>query len=185
MRFRWSAVFSQIGSPYRSRLNDYVVRLIAQISDGCTLGPPEDGGLLPLGWLPPGWPHAGERNPAAPFPLEQAWYWETDPAPLGQDGEALIPAAHLHGSVLLGSEQGDDWILVTAGPLRGQVLAAMCLHYVAYMVQSSTPIRDLLDPDQAALVFGYELNRDADRVRDEHLPRGVIDVGQKAEHRVC
>jgi hypothetical protein len=61
---------------------------------------------------------------------------------------------------------------------RGPMLAAICLHYVAYVVQPDTPIRDLLDSDHATLMFGYEHNRDADRVRDEYLPPGVVGVGQ-------
>lgn len=100
--------------PYRT--------LVAQVSNGCGLGPPEDGGLLPLGWLPHGWTHTGDRDPAALFPLERAWFWETDPAPAGQDANDLITATHLRGSLLLGTEEGCDfWILVTAGPLRGRV----------------------------------------------------------------
>ena len=46
--------------PYRT--------LIAEVANGSALGPPEDGGLLPLGWLPHDWPHGGQRDPSAPFP---------------------------------------------------------------------------------------------------------------------
>ena len=42
--------------PYRT--------LIAQVSNGSALGPSEDGGLLPLGWLPDDWPYGDERQPA-------------------------------------------------------------------------------------------------------------------------
>ena len=100
--------------PYRT--------LVAQISNGSALGPPEDSGLLPLGWHSPGWTHGDERDPSILFPLEQAWFWETDPAPSGQDREDLIDATVRNGSVLLGSSDGqDEWILITAGPLRGRV----------------------------------------------------------------
>ena len=100
--------------PYRT--------LIAQVSNGSALGPPEDGGLMPLGWLSPSWPHGDERDPSAPFPLEQAWFWETDPAPSGQDDDELVEATVRNGSVLLGSGGAqDEWILLTAGPLRGRV----------------------------------------------------------------
>lgn len=100
--------------PYRT--------LIAQIANGCALGPPEDGGLLPLGWLLPGADDQGERDPAAPFPLAEAWYWELDPAPAILDGldNPILATSH-NGSVLLGTEGMEDWILLTAGPLRGRV----------------------------------------------------------------
>lgn len=64
------------------------------------------------------------------------------------------------------------------GDRRGPVLAAICLHYVAYVVQPDTPIREVLDPGHPTLMFGYEDNRDADLVRDVHLPPGVVGVGQ-------
>lgn len=99
--------------PYRT--------LMALVSNGSALGPPEDGGLLPLGWFSPRWPHGDERDASAPFPLEQAWFWETDRAPSGQDDNELIEATVRNGSVLLGSGDQDEWILVTAGPLRGRV----------------------------------------------------------------
>jgi hypothetical protein len=56
--------------PYRS--------FVAEISNGCSLGPAEDGGLQPLGWLPSSWPEGEPRQPGAPFPLEEAWLWEDD-----------------------------------------------------------------------------------------------------------
>jgi hypothetical protein len=102
--------------PYRT--------LVAEISNGSALGPPDDGGLLPLGWLPHDWywSNGDERDPSTPFPLEQPWFWETDPAPSGQDRDALVKASARDGSVLLGSNGSEDqWILVTAGPLRGRV----------------------------------------------------------------
>lgn len=54
--------------PYRT--------FIAEISNGSSYGPPEDG-LLPLGWLPADWP-SGDRDFTAPFPLTEAWIWEND-----------------------------------------------------------------------------------------------------------
>lgn len=79
---------------------------------------------MPLGWLPHDWywSDGSQRDPSAPFPLEQAWFWETDPAPAGADREELVKASVRCGSVLLGTDGSEDhWILVTAGPLRGRV----------------------------------------------------------------
>ncbi|MFI6979214.1 hypothetical protein ACIBSV_11580 [Embleya sp. NPDC050154] len=49
--------------PYRSP--------VAEISNGSSLGLPEDGGPPPLGRLTPGWSHWVNRDPAAPFPLRE------------------------------------------------------------------------------------------------------------------
>ncbi|MEU1529937.1 SMI1/KNR4 family protein [Streptomyces fagopyri] len=99
--------------PYRS--------LIAEISNGSSLGPPEDGGLLPLGWLPPDWHGQGHRNPAAPFPLQETWAWESEPR--ADDHDERVAAVHDHGSVVLGTENGGPlyWVLVVTGPQRGKV----------------------------------------------------------------
>lgn len=92
--------------PYRT--------LVAEISNGSALGLPEDGGLLPLGWQPHAWPYGDECDPSASFPLGEAWFWETDPAPSVQDSGDLIEAAFRRGFVLRGSGGiQDEWILVT------------------------------------------------------------------------
>lgn len=93
--------------PYRS--------LVAEISNGSSVGPPEDGGLLPLGWLTPGWPHWGDRDPAAPFPLLETWAWEGEP--LAADHDERVADVYGHGSVVLGAD--DElcyWLLVVNGP---------------------------------------------------------------------
>ncbi|MFF0294543.1 SMI1/KNR4 family protein [Kitasatospora sp. NPDC004614] len=98
--------------PYRT--------FIAEISNGSSLGPAEDGGLQPLGWLPASWPDLGPRLPGEPFPLEAAWPWEDDENVDADDPR--IDAVFTHGSVVLGSDDGQSfWLLVTAGPHRGEV----------------------------------------------------------------
>ncbi|MEV6532386.1 SMI1/KNR4 family protein [Streptomyces sp. NPDC051639] len=98
--------------PYRT--------LIAEISNGSSLGPPEDGGLLPLGWLPPDWHGQGDRNPAAVFPLQKTWAWEGEA--LADDHDERVAAVHDHGSIVLGAEDGTSyWVLVVTGPQRGRV----------------------------------------------------------------
>ncbi|MGW2397266.1 SMI1/KNR4 family protein [Kitasatospora sp. NPDC001664] len=104
--------------PYRS--------FVAEVANGSSLGPAEDGGLQPLGLLPAQWPDLGAasstgpggRRPAAPFPVGAAWCWEEEDNP----DDARIDAAFNHGSVVLGSEDGQSfWLLVTTGPHRGEV----------------------------------------------------------------
>ncbi|MFD8955013.1 SMI1/KNR4 family protein [Streptomyces xanthophaeus] len=98
--------------PYRS--------LVAEIANGSSLGPPEDGGLLPLGWLTPAWPHPADRNPAAPFPLQETWAWEGEP--LAEDHDERGADVHGHGSVVLGTDDElSYWVLVVTGPQRGKV----------------------------------------------------------------
>ncbi|NEC65973.1 SMI1/KNR4 family protein [Streptomyces sp. SID9727] len=98
--------------PYRT--------FIAEISNGSAVGPADDGGLQPLGWLPDTWLGVGPRQPGKPFPLEAAWPWEDDES-TGL-GDPRITAAFNHGSVVLGSEEGPAfWLLVTTGPHRGEV----------------------------------------------------------------
>ncbi|MFJ7910173.1 SMI1/KNR4 family protein [Kitasatospora sp. NPDC096204] len=98
--------------PYRT--------FIAEISNGSSLGPAEDGGLQPLGWLPASWPDTGPRHPGLPFPLDEAWGWEDDETDDANDPR--IDAVLTHGSVVLGAEDGPSfWLLVTAGPRRGEV----------------------------------------------------------------
>lgn len=53
--------------PYRS--------FVAEIANGSALGPAEDGGLLPLGWLPPSWPDLDPGPDAAGF-LEWVQRWQ-------------------------------------------------------------------------------------------------------------
>ncbi|MGW4893544.1 SMI1/KNR4 family protein [Kitasatospora sp. NPDC004240] len=100
--------------PYRT--------FIAGIGNGSGLGPPEDGGLQPLGWLPDTWPDLGPRLPGEPFPLEAAWPWEDDGATAADDPR--VAAVFTHGSVVLGCDEGPVfWLLVTTGPRRGEVWA--------------------------------------------------------------
>lgn len=95
---------------------------IAETANGSCLGPPEDGGLLPPGRLPPGWPDQDQpREPAAGFPLDHSWMWED-----GNRGyRALAPIVHAvcnHGSAVLGAEDGPMyWLLAVTGPSRGKV----------------------------------------------------------------
>ncbi|MDQ1009509.1 hypothetical protein QFZ82_003994 [Streptomyces sp. V4I23] len=99
--------------PYRS--------FVAEIANGSALGPAEDGGLLPLDWLPPSWPDLGDRNVTAPFPLEAAWAWEYEEDAEG-DIEERSNAVYNHGSIILGAEDGPMyWLLVVTGPQRGKI----------------------------------------------------------------
>ncbi len=109
-----SANGGSLPEPYRT--------LVAEISNGYSLGPAEDGGLQPLGWLPGDWPDLGPRQPGAPFPLTEAWLWEDDETVDPADDDPRTDAAYNHGSVVLGSEDGQSfWLLVTTGPRRGEV----------------------------------------------------------------
>lgn len=118
--------------PYRT--------FVAEIANGADVGPPEEGGLLPLGEKPTGWagwkpvdwrspePFDGTaaRRPALPFPLKEETEWEY---------EYYDDALHSHvqhqayqwGSVLLGRDDPGPyctaafWTLVVAGPQRGQI----------------------------------------------------------------
>ncbi|MCO6004903.1 hypothetical protein NE236_07910 [Actinoallomurus purpureus] len=100
--------------PYRT--------FVAEIAAGSSQGPPEDGGLLPLGWLPADWPEEmKERDLLAPFPLAEAWTWEEDPGPADTTAP-LINAIYQHGSVVLGGEDGPMyWLLVVTGPQRARI----------------------------------------------------------------
>ncbi|GAA3482230.1 SMI1/KNR4 family protein [Streptomyces yanii] len=98
--------------PYRT--------FVAEISNGCSLGPAEDGGLQPLGWLPASWPDLGLRQPGEPFPLEASWPWEDDER-VDPEEDPRIDAVYTQGSIVLGSEDGQSfWVLVTTGPRRGE-----------------------------------------------------------------
>lgn len=101
-----------IPEPYRS--------FVAEISNGCSLGPAEDGGLQPVGRLPSSWAEDNPRQPGAPFPLEEAWPWEEDDS--ADDEDPRIDAVFSHGSIVLGAEDSQSyWLLVTTGPQRGNV----------------------------------------------------------------
>ncbi|MFE4515572.1 SMI1/KNR4 family protein [Kitasatospora sp. NPDC056783] len=98
--------------PYRT--------FIAEIGNGSGLGPPEDEGLQPLGWLPECWPGTGPRRPGEQFPLEEAWVREEDETIDAYDPR--VDAVFNHGSVVRGAEDGPSfWLLVTTGPRRGEV----------------------------------------------------------------
>ncbi|MFJ9692852.1 SMI1/KNR4 family protein [Kitasatospora sp. NPDC101183] len=105
---RWEAENGVVlPEPYRA--------FVAEVANGSSLGPPGEGGLQPLGRLPDGWPESGPRRPGEPFPLVDAWPGEDEEE---DPGDTLFT----HGSVVLGSEDGDSfWLLVTAGPCRGEV----------------------------------------------------------------
>jgi len=99
--------------PYRT--------VVAEISNGYSLGPAEDG-LEPLGWLPTGWPDLGPRQPGALFPLAEGWPWEDDDSVDPEAEDVRIDAVYTRGSIVLGSEDGQSfWLLVTTGPRRGEV----------------------------------------------------------------
>jgi hypothetical protein len=99
--------------PYRT--------VVAEITNGYSLGPAEDGGLERLGCLPASWPDFLPRRPGAPFPLAEDWPWEDDNS-VDPDGDPRIDAVYTQGSIVLGSEDGQSfWLLVTTGPRRGEV----------------------------------------------------------------
>ncbi|MEU7031639.1 SMI1/KNR4 family protein [Streptomyces sp. NPDC046275] len=109
----WEAENSVVlPEPYRT--------FVAEISNGSPFGPAGDGGLQPVGHLPAAWFGLGPRQPGQPFPLQEAWHWWEDPD--ADDEDPRIDAAFNHGSIVLGSEDGESfWLLLTAGPRRGEV----------------------------------------------------------------
>ncbi|MCX4974516.1 SMI1/KNR4 family protein [Streptomyces sp. NBC_00620] len=112
--------------PYRT--------FMAEVANGTRAERPDARGLLPLGEIPATWTGwesenwmspepfnaSAPRDPSMPFPLNEEWQWEYD-----YDGQAghssLLHALYLHGSVLLGCEDGEFWVLVVTGPQRGRV----------------------------------------------------------------
>lgn len=99
--------------PYRT--------FVAEIANGCRCGPPYYG-LLPLAELPDDWgDQRPQREPAKPFPLTEAWDWDSDPRPAGEI-EALLDPVFDHGSIVLGTDGcGMNWHLVVTGPQRGRL----------------------------------------------------------------
>jgi hypothetical protein len=116
----WSALHAfekkmgvQLPEPYRT--------FVAEICNGCKDGPPESG-LLPLGTLPSDWGDDGSRRIlTTPFPLEEAWFWATEPEP--SSGSAVFQEdVYDHGSVVLGTDGcGMYWHLVVTGDSRGHI----------------------------------------------------------------
>lgn len=113
--------------PYRT--------FVAEVANGMNEGPPDGGGLLPLGQKPISWvsweadcwmspePFDGtaERVPGRPFPLEEEWQWEYDYYDHVLHS-SLLHRTYQDGSVLLGADGvGEYWTLVVAGPQRGRV----------------------------------------------------------------
>ncbi|MGW2778362.1 SMI1/KNR4 family protein [Streptomyces olivaceoviridis] len=113
--------------PYRT--------FVAEIANGTDEGPPDEGGLLPLGEKPASWarweadcwmspePFDGTavRGLAQLFPLEEEWQWEYDYYDHALHSDTLHQIYQC-GSVLLGSDRpGEYWTLVVTGPQRGQV----------------------------------------------------------------
>lgn len=113
--------------PYRT--------FVAEIANGTDEGPPDEGGLLPLGEKPASWvrweadcwmspaPFDGTavRRLGQPFPLEEEWQWEYDYYDHALHSDTLHQIYQC-GSVLLGSDRpGEYWTLVVTGPRRGQV----------------------------------------------------------------
>ncbi|MFJ4919089.1 SMI1/KNR4 family protein [Streptomyces sp. NPDC088725] len=100
--------------PYRT--------LVADICDGCTEGPADVDGLIPVAALPADWgPADTQRVLARPFPLTRTWVWEDDPRPY-EEIEPLIDEVSNHGSVVLGTDGcGLYWHLVVTGTHRGRV----------------------------------------------------------------
>ncbi|WP_158771738.1 SMI1/KNR4 family protein [Streptomyces sp. NRRL S-340] len=113
--------------PYRT--------FVAEIANGTDDGPPDAGGLLPVGAKPPNWAvweaeywmspdpfdATAPRPFKEPFPLTEEWQWEYDYYDHSLHS-SLLHQTYTHGSVLLGSDQpGQYWTLVVTGPQRGQV----------------------------------------------------------------
>ncbi|SCG01959.1 hypothetical protein GA0115259_107583 [Streptomyces sp. MnatMP-M17] len=100
--------------PYRT--------LVAEICDGCSEGPADIDGLIPVAALPADWGCAQtQRVLSKPFPLTEAWVWEDDPRPY-EEIEPLIDEVCNHGSVVLGADGcGMYWHLVVTGPQRGRI----------------------------------------------------------------
>ncbi|MEV4973004.1 SMI1/KNR4 family protein [Streptomyces scopuliridis] len=100
--------------PYRT--------LVAEICDGCSDGPADIDGLIPLEALPADWGcEQTERDLAKPFPLTEAWVWEDDPRPY-EEIEPLIDEVYNYGSVVLGTDGcGMYWHLVVSGAHRGRI----------------------------------------------------------------
>ncbi|MEV0035990.1 MULTISPECIES: SMI1/KNR4 family protein [unclassified Streptomyces] len=100
--------------PYRT--------LVAEICDGCSEGPADVDGLIPVAAVPADWGCAQtQRVLSEPFPLTGAWVWEDDPRPY-EEIEPLIDEVCNHGSVVLGTDGcGMYWHLVVTGPQRGRI----------------------------------------------------------------
>jgi hypothetical protein len=100
--------------PYRT--------LVAEICDGCTEGPADVDGLIPVAALPADWGcDQTERVLSKPFPLTGAWTWEDDARPY-EVIEPLIDEVSNHGSVVLGTDGcGMYWHLVVTGEQRGRI----------------------------------------------------------------
>ncbi|WP_449340372.1 SMI1/KNR4 family protein [Streptomyces chartreusis] len=113
--------------PYRT--------FVAEIANGTDDGPPDEGGVLPVGEKPDSWagweadcwmsPEPFDGTAARvldqPFPLEEEWQWEYDYYDHTRHS-SLLHQTYQHGSVLLGSDRpGEYWTLVVTGPQRGRV----------------------------------------------------------------
>ncbi|MFE7114721.1 hypothetical protein ACFU99_04775 [Streptomyces sp. NPDC057654] len=108
---------------------------MAEVANGTADGPPDEGGLLPVGQKPASWTTweadywmspelfdgTATRAPGQPFPLTEEWQWEYDYHDHALHS-SLLHQTYQHGSVLLGSDRpGEFWALVVSGPQRGRV----------------------------------------------------------------